>query len=126
MSEAALTLIYDGECPVCSSYVQFVRLRESVGTVKLINARDGGPEVERLQAAGFDLDEGMVLLYNDRIYHGSDCIHMLAMLSTNSGWFNRLNAAIFRSERASRLLYPVLRAGRNLLLRLLGRKRIRS
>lgn len=124
MSGKPLTLIYDGDCPVCSAYVRFVRLRESVGEVRLINARDGGAEVEALKRQSIDFDEGMVLLYDDRIYHGSDCIHMLALLSTNSGWFNRFNAAIFKSERASRLLYPVLRAGRNLLLRLLGKSKI--
>lgn len=118
------TLVYDGDCPVCSSYVRFVRLRESVGEVRLLNARDGGEEVESLQRQGIDLDEGMALLYNGRIYHGSDCIHMMALLSTRAGWFNRINAAIFRSERASRLLYPVLRTGRNLLLRLLGKRKL--
>jgi predicted DCC family thiol-disulfide oxidoreductase YuxK len=117
-----LVLVYDGECPVCSSYVRYVRLRESVGRVSLINAREGGPWVERVRAAGLDLDEGMVLLYGGRFYHGADCIHMLALLSTNSGFFNRINSAIFRNAALSGVLYPVLRFGRNLLLRLLGRK----
>jgi len=49
---------------------------------------------------------------------------MLALLSTPSSGFNRLNAALFRSPTASRLLYPVLRAGRNAVLRLLGRGKI--
>lgn len=122
MATEELVLVYDGECPVCSSYVRYVRLRESVGRVSLINARDGGPWVERVRAAGLDLDEGMVLLYGGRFYHGADCIHMLALLSTDSGVFNRINSAIFRSAGLSTVLYPVLRFGRNLLLRLLGRK----
>ena len=77
-----------------------------------------------LRSAGYDLDEGMVLKYGGRTYHGADCIMMLAMLSTPVGPFNRVNAAIFRSPTASRLLYPVLRTGRNAVLRLLGRTRI--
>ena len=59
-------------------------------------------------------------------YHGHDCIHMLALLSTPSSAFNRLNAARFRAPRAARLLYPVLRTGRNAALRLLGRSKIRK
>jgi predicted DCC family thiol-disulfide oxidoreductase YuxK len=120
-----LVLIYDGECPVCNSYARYVKLKKSVGSLVLVNARDGGPYVERVRTAGLDLDEGMVLSYGGRFYHGADCIHMLALLSTSSGLFNRINSAIFRSARLSAVLYPALRCGRNLLLRLLGRKPLR-
>lgn len=118
------SIVYDGECPFCSRYVELVRLREAIGPVKLINARSGGALVDEVRAAGFDLDDGMVLKLDGRLYHGADCIHMLAMLSTPSGWFNRLNAAVFRSSGVSKLLYPVLRAGRNTVLRLLGRSKL--
>ena len=117
-------LVYDGQCPVCSSYVRYVRIKESVGKVALIDARDGGPYVKKIQAAGLDLNEGMVLSYGGHLYHGADCVHMLALLSSNSGAFNRLNALMFKSPGAAKLLYPVMRAGRNLLLRLLGRRPI--
>ena len=117
-------IVYDGECPFCSRYVAVVRLRDLVGPVRLVNAREPDPIVDELRRAGYDLDEGMVLRYGGRTYHGADCIMMLAMLSTPVGPFNRVNAAIFRSPTASRLLYPVLRTGRNAVLRLLGRTRI--
>lgn len=52
-------------------------------------------------------------------------MNLLALLSTPSSTFNRVNGLIFRSPTASRILYPVLRAGRNATLRLLGRRRIR-
>ena len=121
LQDSTTYLVYDGECPVCSAYVRVVRMRQSVGDFRLLNARDGGPVVERIVAEGFDLDEGMVLWYAGHFYHGADCVHMLAMLSSPSGLLNRLNALIFRSATLSRLLYPVLRLGRNTLLRLLGR-----
>jgi predicted DCC family thiol-disulfide oxidoreductase YuxK len=117
-------IIYDGQCPFCSRYVQLVRLRDSLGGVALVDARKGGPLVDEVRSAGADLDEGMVLKMDGRLYHGEECIHMLALLSTPSGLFNRTNAAIFRSRNASKLLYPMLRAGRNAALRLLGRSKI--
>jgi predicted DCC family thiol-disulfide oxidoreductase YuxK len=117
-------VVYDGQCPFCSRYVQLVRLRETLGQVRLIDARKGGPQVDEVRRAGLDLDDGMVLKLDGRLYHGADCINMLALLSTPSSGFNRLNAALFRSPTASRLLYPVLRAGRNAVLRLLGRGKI--
>ena len=125
MSAENLVLVYDGDCPVCNSYVRYVRLKDSVGPVSLVNARDGGPWVERVRAAGLDLNEGMVLFYGGRFYHGADCIHMLALLGSSSGLFNRVNSTIFRSAVLSAVLYPVLRFGRNTLLWVLGRKRLR-
>lgn len=116
--------MYDGECPFCSQYVKLVRIRESVGGLALLNARDGGPQFQEVLKAGLDLDEGMVLKLNDRLYHGDDCIHALAMLSEPRGMFNRLNVWVFKSPKRAKFLYPILRAGRNLALTLLGRKKI--
>ena len=118
------TIVYDGDCPFCSRYVALVRLREAVGQVVLANARDGGPVVDELRRRGYDLDEGMVLIHAGEIFWGADCMNRLALMSTRSTTFNRMQAAIFRHRRMSRVLYPVLRAGRNAVLRLLGRRKI--
>jgi predicted DCC family thiol-disulfide oxidoreductase YuxK len=117
-------LLYDGECPFCSRYVRHVRLRQAIGTITLANAREHATLVDEVQRLGFSVDTGMVLKLDGNYYHGADCIHALALLTTPSGWFNRLNSLVFRSKTASRVLYPVLRAGRNLTLRLLGRTRL--
>jgi predicted DCC family thiol-disulfide oxidoreductase YuxK len=117
-------MVYDGECPFCSNYVKLIRLREAIGPVRLVDARGGGPEVERLQRLGFDLNEGMALQLNGEIYYGADCIHRISLLSSPSTLFNKLNAWVFRSRTASRLLYPAMRAGRNLTLAILGRPKL--
>ncbi|HEX6145038.1 MAG TPA: DCC1-like thiol-disulfide oxidoreductase family protein [Geminicoccaceae bacterium] len=124
MSEPRAWIVYDGQCPFCSRYVALLRLRAALGQVVLVNAREGGPLVEEIERAGIDLNEGMVLKMDGELHHGDACIHRLALLSTPSGWFNRLNGAVFGHRRAARVLYPVLRTGRNLTLRLLGRDRI--
>jgi predicted DCC family thiol-disulfide oxidoreductase YuxK len=124
LSVAGPTIIYDGDCPFCSRYVSLLRLRKSLGSVTLLNARDGGALVDAVRGLGLDLDEGMVLVMNGEIFHGAECLHRLALLTTSSGAFNRLNAWMFRSRAASQLLYPALRAGRNAALSLLGRQKI--
>jgi predicted DCC family thiol-disulfide oxidoreductase YuxK len=125
MDHSEAWLVYDGECPFCSRYVRLVRIRDHV-RLHLVNAREGGPLVVEMSKAGLDLNEGMVLKIGDRYYHGSDCIHILAVLSTSSTTFNRVNAWIFRSPSLSRFLYPILRSGRNAVLAMLGREKIRD
>jgi predicted DCC family thiol-disulfide oxidoreductase YuxK len=117
-------LLYDGDCPFCSRYVKLVRIRKATGPLRLINARNGGPELDEVMAERLDLNEGMVLKLAGRLYHGQDCIHALSLLSAPEGLFNRFNIWVFRSKTRARLLYPVLRAGRNLTLRVLGRTRM--
>jgi predicted DCC family thiol-disulfide oxidoreductase YuxK len=122
----AAWIVYDGDCPACRNFVAHVRLRKSVGEVHLVDARDGGAVVDEVQATGLDLDKGMVLKLGERLYHGAECVNVLALLSSRTGWFNRLNAALFRSARFSRLAYPVLAGGRRLLLIVRGRPLINA
>ncbi|WP_054944587.1 DCC1-like thiol-disulfide oxidoreductase family protein [Novosphingobium sp. KN65.2] len=117
-------LIYDGECPFCSSYVKFMRLRETVGPVRLIDARKGGPEVARVRNMGMDLNEGMVFHYSGSFYHGADALNVMALLSDGQSWFNKLNGALFRSKMVARVSYPFMRAGRNSVLRILRRSKL--
>lgn len=124
--QKAITIVYDGECPFCANYVKLLRLRDAVGPVRLVDARSEDPAVKRVADAGYDLDDGMALIDGETIWHGQDCINRIALMSTSSGVFNRINAAVFRSPRASKALYPVLRGGRNLALKVLGRKKINA
>jgi predicted DCC family thiol-disulfide oxidoreductase YuxK len=126
MSDPEAAIVYDGECPFCTRYVKLLRLREAIGPVALINAREGGPRVERLRNLGYNLDGGFVLEWEHRIYHGADAINRLALLSTRSNLFNKVNAFVFKSRTASRVLYPMLRTGRDLTLFLMGRSKLGS
>lgn len=114
-------LIYDGECPFCSRYARLTRLRETVGRLHLINARERTPEVEAAIAAGYALDRGMLLSLDGQLYYGADCLNRLALLSSRSTAFNRVAYVLFRYPLLSRIAYPALRAGRGLALRVLNR-----
>ena len=119
-----LIVIYDGECPFCSQYVKHVRLRDVSEKLQYVNARDGGPLVAEAVQKGFDLNVGMVVVIDGIYHHGADAVRVLAMLSSPVTAFNRLHALIFSSRAISRLLYPVMRFGRNTTLRLLGREKL--
>lgn len=125
-TDREILLVYDRQCPACDYYCNLARIRESVGRLVLVDARESGEIMQRITAAGLDIDEGMVLAIDDQLYYGADAIHMLSLLSTRSGVFNRLTYHLFRSRRAAALLYPVLKACRNLLLKILRRTRINN
>lgn len=61
VDSAEILLVYDKECPVCDAYCRMVRTRESVGTLRPVNARDAGAIMDEITAKGLDIDEGMVL-----------------------------------------------------------------
>ena len=122
----AVTIYYDGDCPFCSEYVRFLRLRESVGVPELVNVREAPAARAELEAQGFDLDRGMVADISGTRLEGADALNALALLTTPSSFFNRATALVFSSPVLSRIAYPLMRAGRNATLTLLGRTPIRA
>ena len=122
--KSGVTVVYDGDCPFCSRYVAMLRLKKTVGQVRLFDARIPHSAVEDVIRRGFDLDEGMVVKIGDAYYAGAESVHVLSLLSTRTDNFNRINYWLFRSRALSRVVYPVLRFGRNLTLRMLGRRKI--
>ena len=124
--ENTIFLVYDKECPACDYYCNTVRIRESVGNIVLIDARKTSSHLRKITAAGLDIDQGMVLIVSDRMYYGADAIHALALMGTRSGFVNRLSYWCFKSKPVAHVLYPILRAGRNLLLKILGRTKVNN
>jgi predicted DCC family thiol-disulfide oxidoreductase YuxK len=125
-STAEVFVVYDKQCPACDYYCNMLRIRESVGRLVLVDARDAGPIVDEITAKGLDIDQGMVVKVGQEMYYGSDAIHVLALMGTNRGFFNRLCYWSFRSKAVAGVLYPILRACRNLLLQLLGKTKINN
>ncbi|MFQ6547974.1 DCC1-like thiol-disulfide oxidoreductase family protein [Aestuariibius sp. 2305UL40-4] len=123
MSEP-VRVVYDGECPFCRAYIRMVRLREATGGVELVDARSDHPVLERIAAAGLNLDTGMVVELDGQLLHGDQAMTALAGMTTRSGAFNRLVRGLFRRPGLAKVVYPPMVAGRNLTLRLLGRKPI--
>lgn len=114
----ALEIYYDGECPFCSAYVRMLNLRRSVGEIELIDARSGDPRVRAILRDGMDLDEGMAVRHGARLYHGAEAVQLLSVLSEGRG----VMRALLRSPRRAAVLYPLLRAGRRVVLRAMGRR----
>lgn len=117
-------IVYDGECPFCDNYCKLVRIKDTAGQVELVDARENTQIMKEITALGMDIDDGMVVKMNGQIYYGAEAIHVLSLISSRSGFFNRLNYHIFKSKKLSKILYPILRDCRNLALWMLGKSRI--
>lgn len=105
-----LRIIYDGDCPFCSNYVGLMRLRDSY-SVELLNARQ---DRKTADSYGLDLNEGMIVDLEGEVFHGSRAVALLSRLSKGPG--------LLSSDRVAALLYPWMRRGRALTLKVLGRK----
>jgi len=121
-----ILLVYDRECPACNAYCQVVNIRESVGDLRMLDARENSEVMEEITSKGLDIDQGMVLKMGGQLYYGADAIHALALIGSRSGIFNRMNYWVFKSKTASSVSYPILRFCRNLLLRILGKTKINN
>ncbi len=127
-TRASVWFIYDGDCPLCTTAAHALQIKKSVGNLYLVNAREDleHPLLREVNERHLNLDEGTVLIYQDNFYHGEDALHMMALLGSSQGWFNRMNATLFSSKRLSRFFYPFMRLARTILLGLIGVRKIRN
>ncbi|HTN39982.1 MAG TPA: DCC1-like thiol-disulfide oxidoreductase family protein [Asticcacaulis sp.] len=119
----AIWLVYDGDCPFCSASTYMVRIKQAVGQLHILNAREAAdhPLMAEIAAQRLDLNQGIVVKFQNRLYHGREALHVLALISSEKGWLNRLNIALFRHRRTVDLAYPLMKGVRDLTLKALGR-----
>ncbi|CAL4866493.1 hypothetical protein MMA231_00735 [Asticcacaulis sp. MM231] len=120
---AQIWLVYDGDCPFCSASAQMIRLRQSVGHLNILNAREAAdhPVMAEIAAQNLDLNQGIVVKFEGRLYYGKVALYLLALIGSESDWLNRLNVALFRNKGMVDMAYPMLKGMRNLALKVLGR-----
>lgn len=119
-----LQIVYDGECPFCSNFVELYRIRATVGSVELVDARERPDLVSDFSRRGLEINDGMIALWQGQTYYGADSVTLLSMLSSEKGAFAALNRLLFRNHKVAGFIYPLMVWGRKLALRLLGRRLI--
>jgi predicted DCC family thiol-disulfide oxidoreductase YuxK len=116
-----MTVVYDGGCPFCANYVTLMNLRNAVGAVTLVDARNDAPVVKALAARGYDLNEGMAVLFGDKVYYGEDAVTFISSLTNSRNWLGRLVTGLLRTPSRAALFYPIMKLGRRVTLKALGR-----
>lgn len=78
-----IEIVYDGECPFCADFTRMVALRRRA-EVSLIDARGTDPRIAQI-GAGLDLNRGMAVRWQGRIYYGAEAMTLLLNLSQPKG-----------------------------------------
>ena len=121
-SQSRVDIIYDGDCPFCSAFVKLVRLRETFGDVRLIDARDAESALISDLRQRYALDDGFVAIHNGKEYYGAQALEFLSLATSDSGIARFLMRSPLFRGRFGGALYPVMVKGRKFALRLLGRR----
>ena len=121
LNRKTLLIAYDGECPFCKAYIRMSRLQALDLTIELINLREDSRLCEDLKLRAMHPDQGMYVRLGEVEYHGAQAMHVLTSFSTSRFWVNRAFQWVFRSAVRARIIYPFLRFGRLVTLRLMGR-----
>lgn len=120
-----VTIVYDGKCPVCSRLVAAARLRKRAASLILLDARtESVTDVHGIDLSGLDFDQGFAVVVDGEVHHGAEGGRALAVLTEPSGVLYRTFQWLMVTEQRSRFWYPILRAGRYMLLRLMRVPRI--
>ena len=112
-------LLYDGECPICAGFVKFAEFRRRHPKLKLLDARHEPELVAVHRRDGYDINGGMVLVVDGRLYYGADANTKLATYQSGLPPAKRLAMSAIGISP-----YPLLRGLRNALLRARGKSLI--
>lgn len=111
-----LYVIYDGDCILCRNSAQAIKIKKAIGHLEIINARVSHPLVTEALNKGYDLNEGILVKYNNQYYYGVDAVHFLALIGSPSDTFNKINCFLFKYKWLSYGLYPLFKIVRNIIL----------
>ena len=114
---ANLTFIYDGECPFCNHFAELLELKSKINKISILDGRKNPKIIKSLLEKGYDIDRGAILLKDDDIFHGAEAINKICnQINNPSGKLLKLLSNIFKSDKRTNLLFPVLVRARRLAL----------
>ena len=117
MSDSSFTFIFDGECPFCNHFAELLELRSKVNNLSILDARKNPKLVKDLLNKGFDIDQGAVLLTEDKIFHGHEAINKICnQIISPSSKLLKILTMIFKSSKRTKLIFPFLVTARRFAL----------
>ena len=117
MNNSNFTFIYDGECPFCNHFAELLELKSKVNNISILDARKNPKLVKDLLSKGFDIDQGAVLLHEDKIFHGHEAINTICnQISNPSSNLLKILTMTFKSPKRTKFIFPLLVTARRFAL----------
>ena len=117
MNNSSFTFIYDGKCPFCNHFAELLELRSKLDDITVLDARRNPKLVNELLSKGFDIDQGAVLLHEDKIFHGHEAINTICnQISNPSSNLLKILTMTFKSHKRTKLIFPLLVIARRFAL----------
>ncbi len=115
-------LLYDKDCPFCRNYMKYQEMKENFSDIKILNARDNMELVKELKMLNYNIDDGMILKIEDKIYFGDEVLNFLAKNGKNKNFVSSLTNILFKSYFISKMLYPIFKYFRFLYFKIFLKK----
>ena len=111
------TFIYDGECPFCNHFAELLEIKSKINNIKILDGRKNLTLINSLLEKGYDLDRGAILLLDKEIFHGAEAINTICKQINNpSSNLLFLLSRVFKSNKRTKILFPLLVRARRLAL----------
>jgi len=114
------TVVYDGACPFCRRYVAHLMRQRPVRELHPVDARDDPELVLDARAAGFALDEGMLIVHRGEIHYGPAAVRCAARAMRSATGRARHIHRLFRNRALVSPVYALVKGLRKLWLKLRG------
>ena len=119
-----IKIYYDAECYFCKNYTKLTKLKDVGKIVEIIDLRKAKDVLPWFKSNGYDVDEGMIVTIDEKIYFADKAINALTKISDEKVTFNKLTTLFFYNKKLSSAIYPFLVKARNVFLFLKNVKKI--
>ena len=117
LTNSNYTFIYDGECPFCNHFAELLEIKSRITNIKILDGRKNLTLINSLLEKGYDLDKGAILLKDKEIFHGPEAINSICKQIKNpSGSLLLLLSKVFKSNKRTKILFPLLVRARRFAL----------
>ena len=115
-----IKLYYDEECPFCNEYSKYVELRKKYD-IKIFNARESIDKIKVFRNKGFDINDGMIIECESKIFQGSDAVKIIDKHIDKKRVLDQFISVVINLPGFKLLVYPIVKFLRIIILKLLGR-----
>lgn len=117
--KSKIKIYYDSGCIFCNNYIKLTKLKEDFDVI-LISFRDNDEIVEKFCDMDINVDDGMVIEHNEKIYFGAKAMMFLSKYDNSSSIYNTLINLLFRLNLFPNFIYNSFKFIRSLVLKLMG------